>query len=50
MKQSDMIWMCLPQGLDELFEIVRFERTEQAYDIWFDEKKERSEKTDATRI
>lgn len=43
MKQSDMIWMCLPQGLEELFEIVRFECTEQAYDIWFDEKKERSE-------
>jgi hypothetical protein len=43
MKQSDMIWMCLPQGLEELFEIVRFERTEQAYDIWLDEKKERSE-------
>jgi hypothetical protein len=43
MKQSEMIWMCLPQGLEELFEIVRFERTEQAYDIWLDEKKERSE-------
>jgi len=43
MKQSDMIWMCLPQGLDELFEIVRFERTDQAYNIWLDEKKERSE-------
>lgn len=43
MKQSEMIWMCLPQGLDELFEIVRFERTDQAYDIWLDEKKERSE-------
>jgi hypothetical protein len=42
MKQSDMIWMCLPQGLEELFEIVRFERTEQAYDIWLDEKKVRS--------
>jgi hypothetical protein len=42
MKQSDMIWMCLPQGLEELFEIVRFERTEQAYDIWLDEKKERA--------
>lgn len=35
--------MCLPQGLDELFEIVRFERTDQAYNIWLDEKKERSE-------
>lgn len=43
MKQSEMIWMCLPQGLDELFEIVRFERTDQAYNIWLDEKKERSE-------
>lgn len=38
-----MIWMCLPQCLDELFEIVRFERTEQEYNIWLDEKKERSE-------
>lgn len=43
MKQSEMIWMCLPQGLDELFEIVRFERTEQAYDIWLDEKKQLSD-------
>lgn len=43
MKQSEMIWMCLPQGLDELFEIVGFERTDQAYNIWLDEKKERSE-------
>ncbi len=43
MKQSEMLWMCLPQGLDELFEIARFERTDQAYDIWLDEKKERSE-------
>ncbi len=43
MKQSDMIWMCLPQGLEELFEIVRFERTDQAYYIWLDEKKLRSE-------
>lgn len=43
MKQSEMIWMCLPLGMDELFEIARFERTDQAYDIWLDEKKERSE-------
>lgn len=43
MKQSEMIWMCLPQGLEELFEIVRFERTEQSYDIWLDEKKLKSE-------
>lgn len=43
MKTSDAFWMFLPQGLGELFEMVRFERTEQAYDIWLDEKKERSE-------
>lgn len=42
-KTSDAFWMFLPQGLGELFEMVRFERTEQAYDIWLDEKKERSE-------
>lgn len=34
--------MCLPQGREELFEIVRFERSEQAYDIWLDEKKKLS--------
>lgn len=39
MKQSELIWMCLPKGLDELFEIVRFERTETEYNIWLDEKK-----------
>lgn len=43
MKQSEMIWMCLPAGLDELFEIVKFERTDQAYDIWLDEKKQLSD-------
>ena len=34
--------MCLPDGLNELFEIVRFERTEESYDIWLDEKKKLS--------
>lgn len=43
MKQSEMIWMCLPQGLAELFEIVRFEGTSQSYDIWLDEKKQLSD-------
>ena len=43
MKTSEAFWMFLPQGLGELFEMVRFERTEQAYNIWLDEKKERSE-------
>ncbi len=43
MKTSDAIWMCLPEGMDELFEMVRFERTEQSYDIWLDEKKKLSD-------
>lgn len=42
MKQSELIWMCLPQGLNELFEIVNFERTDKEYNIWFDEKKQLS--------
>lgn len=42
MKTSEAFWMFLPQGLGELFAMVRFERTDQAYDIWLDEKKERS--------
>ncbi len=43
MKTADAIWMCLPEGMDELFEMVRFERTEQSYDIWLDEKKKLSD-------
>lgn len=40
--------MCFPEGMDELFEIVRFEPTDQAYDnqaydIWLDEKKKLSD-------
>ena len=43
MKTTDAIWMCLPEGMDELFEMVRSERTDQAYDIWLDEKKKLSD-------
>ena len=43
MKTADAIWMCLPEGMDELFEMVRFERTDKAYDIWLDEKKKLSD-------
>ncbi len=40
MKTSEAFWMFLPQGLDELFEMValRAQRNRQ-YDIWLDEKK-----------
>ncbi len=34
MKTADAIWMCLPEGMDELFEMVRFERTDKAYLIF----------------
>ena len=43
MKTSEAFWMFLPQGLDELFEMVRCERTEEAYNIWLDEKKKLSD-------
>lgn len=42
MKTSKAFWMFLPQGLEDLFEMVDFECTDKAYDIWLDEKKERS--------
>lgn len=32
-----------PESMDELFEMVRFERTDNAYDIWLDEKKKLSD-------
>ena len=43
MKTSEAVWMFLPEGLEELFELVRIDKTEKAYDLWLDEKKERSE-------
>ena len=43
MKPADVIWMCLPEGMDELFEMVKFEHTDNAYNIWFDEKKKLSD-------
>ena len=43
MKTSEAFWQFLPEGLDELFEMVRFEKTEQSYDIWLDEKKKLSD-------
>ena len=39
MKTSEAFWMFLPSGLEELFEMVKFERTDQVYDIWLDKKK-----------
>lgn len=43
MKTSEAFWHFLPAGLDELFEMVRFEKTDQSYDIWLDEKKKLSD-------
>ncbi len=43
MKTADAFWQFLPEGLDELFEMVKFEKTDQSYDIWLDEKKKLSD-------
>lgn len=43
MKTEDAFWMFLPEGLEELFKMVRFEKTEKSYDIWLDEKKKLSD-------
>lgn len=43
MKTGDAFWQFLPEGLNELFEMVRFEKTDQSYDIWLDEKKKLSD-------
>ena len=40
MKTSEAFWQFLPDGLDELFEMVKFEKTDRSYHIWLDEKKE----------
>ena len=42
-KPSEAFWQFLPEGLDELFEMVKFEKTDQSYDIWLDEKKQLSD-------
>ena len=43
MKTADAFWMFLPEGLEELFEMVRIEKTDHSYDIWLDEKKKLSD-------
>ena len=43
MKTSEAFWQFLPEGLDELFEMVDFKKTDNAYDIWLDEKKKLSD-------
>lgn len=39
MKTSKVFWLFLPAGLEELFEMVRFEKSDNSYEIWLDEKK-----------
>ena len=43
MKTADAFWQFLPEGLDELVEMGKFEKTDQSYDIWLDEKKKLSD-------
>ena len=40
---AEAFWMFLPEGLEELFDLVRIEKTDKAYDVWLDEKKQKSE-------
>ena len=42
MTTAQAFWEFLPAGLDELFEMVDFKKTDASYDIWLDEKKLRS--------
>lgn len=42
-KSSDAFWSCLPSGLNELFDLVKYEKTDSSYDFWLDERRERSE-------
>jgi transposase len=42
MTTSEAFWKFLPAGLDELFEMVKFEYSDTAYNIWLDEKKKLS--------
>lgn len=43
MKTAEAFWMFLPEGLEDLFELVKMEKRPDAYELWLDEKKERSE-------
>lgn len=43
MKTSEAFWLFLPEGMEELFDLVKVEKTEKSYDLWLDEKKHRSE-------
>ena len=50
MTTAQAFWEFLPAGLDELFEMVDFKKTDASYNIWLDEKKPVRKKTNATTI
>ena len=43
MTTGEAFWKFLPAGLDELFEMVKFEFSDASYNIWLDEKKKLSD-------
>ena len=43
MTTSEAFWRFLPAGLEDLFEMVKFEYSDTAYNIWLDEKKKLSD-------
>ena len=40
MNTSDAFWLFLPEGLDELFDMVKFEKTDKEFNIWLDERRQ----------
>ena len=43
MKDSDMLWEFLPKGLKDIFEVVNVENGPTTFDVWLDEKREKSD-------
>lgn len=43
MKDSDMLWEFLPKGLKDIFEVVNVENGSTTFDVWLDEKREKSD-------
>lgn len=43
MKDSDMLWEYLPKGLKDIFEVVNVENGPITFDVWLDEKREKSD-------
>lgn len=43
MSEQDMLWSFLPSGLREVFEVVRVDEGQHSFDVWLDEKREKTD-------